>query len=212
MTAPANTVSWDNQRIKQDRIALLQAEMKRQGVGALYLGNGMSARYALNLKVPGGNLFIPAEGELIAFVRPRDEGYVALQHSNIRPPLPDSRVENPGKGAPAPTLAQALADLMAEHGLAGEKLGIQDLRMSAVLQLVQAGFAVVDAEPLIERTWTVKTADEAAIYRAIGDLYVTTFNAFRDAIHPGVTEKALAHVVTSTWEEFGVEDVAQLNV
>ncbi|MBM2812748.1 MAG: peptidase [Chloroflexi bacterium] len=210
-TISAPKVTWDNKRIKQDRIALLQAEMKREGVGALYLGSGVSARYALNLKVPGCNLFIPAQGEVIAFARPRDEGLVASQHDNMRPPLTKGEPGTKVRGGDG-VFARGLAAVMGEYGLAGEKLGIQDIRMGSVLELVGAGFNLVDAEPIIEHTWSVKTDDEVEIYRLIGELYVTTFNSFRDAIHPGVTEKALAHVITSTWEELGVEDISQLNV
>src|SRR5437016_5649919 len=108
MSATTARPTWDNQRIKQDRVQLLQAEMKRVGVGALYLNDGIAQRYALNLKVPGCKLFVPVEGEPIAFVRPRDEGMVQAQHQNIRPPL--SR-------APAGVTTESSADSPFARGL-----------------------------------------------------------------------------------------------
>jgi len=212
MSASTTRPTWDNKRIKQDRVALLQAEMRRGGVGALYLNGGVTQRYALNLKVPGCKLFVPVEGEPIAFVRPRDEGLVLAQHENIRPPLSRAPAGVTSESSANSPFARGLIDLMAEHGLAGEKLAVDTMAIGQVLDLVKAGVNLVAAEPIIERTWTVKTDDEVAIYRVIGDQYVSTFNAFRDAVRPGVTEKALAHVVTSTWEEQDAEDVSQLNV
>ncbi|MBM2811732.1 MAG: hypothetical protein HW416_2491 [Chloroflexi bacterium] len=35
--AATTTLTWDDERLRRDRIALLQAEMRRRNVGALYL-------------------------------------------------------------------------------------------------------------------------------------------------------------------------------
>lgn len=212
MTSTALHHTWDDQRIKRDRIRLLQAEMARLGIGGLYLNGGVTLRYALNLKVPGAQLFVPVAGEPIAFVRPRDEGYVSLQHENIRRPLGramrDVAVEVSGDSP----FARAFVALMAEHGISGERIALDNLEVGPMLDLVHAGVHLVDAEPLIERAWSVKTPDEVEIYRTIGEQYVSTFHAFRDAIRPGATERDLAEVVTSCWQGVGGEDVAQLNV
>lgn len=175
------------------------------------MGSGVSLRYVLNSKVPGAQVFVPAEGEAIVFVRPRDEGYVSRTGVQMRRPIRRGSDREMDVGGDS-RLVGGLKDLMREHGMAGERLGIDALETGAVLDLVKGGFDIVDAEPIVERTWTVKTPDEVMIYRLIGDQYVTTFNAFRGAIRPGVTEKMLAHVVTSTWEELEGEDIAQLNV
>lgn len=42
MNARTTRPAWDNKRIKQDRVALLQAEMKQRGVGAMYLNGGVT--------------------------------------------------------------------------------------------------------------------------------------------------------------------------
>jgi len=209
MTAISSKPTWDNRQIQEDRVRLLQAEMRRRGVGVLFIGGGTNARYALNLKVPSLQLFIPVEGELIAFVRPRDQGYVSAQFENIRPPLTQEQPTEHGKSG---VLANGLKALLAEHGLAGERVGVTDLKTGEVIELIDAGMKIFDAGPIIEETSSVKTAGEVEIYHLLGELYVTTFNAFRNALQPGVTEQKLAHVVTSTWDEFGAEDIAQLNV
>src|SRR5437867_347182 len=59
------TTAWDHERLKQDRLALLQAEMQRQDIGALYLSDGPHVRYLLDLKVPGCRIFVPPEGDVV---------------------------------------------------------------------------------------------------------------------------------------------------
>src|ERR1700751_3681089 len=77
--------TWDQARLKRDRLHGIQTRMKEQGVGALYMNDGYYLRYVLNLKVPGAGVFVPVEGEAIAFIRPRDTGYVKSRHDNVRP-------------------------------------------------------------------------------------------------------------------------------
>jgi hypothetical protein len=80
--------NWDDQRIKDDRLAQLQHAMSLHNVGALYLTEQSThGRYVLNLRVPGGAVFVPVQGEAIAIVRRRDIGYVQAQHPNVRPPF-----------------------------------------------------------------------------------------------------------------------------
>ncbi|HEY3116394.1 MAG TPA: aminopeptidase P family N-terminal domain-containing protein, partial [Chloroflexota bacterium] len=72
--------TWDHERLKHDRLQLLQAEMQRADIGAMYLTEGFHVRYLIDVKVPFGQVFVPAEGDLIAFVRQRDIDYVQKKH------------------------------------------------------------------------------------------------------------------------------------
>jgi len=207
------TKTWDDRRIKQDRVALLQAEMRRQNVGGLYITDDVYRRYALNLSVPGGKVFVPAEGDAVAIVRKRDLGYVQLQHDRVHPPIgKENEDERLDGGASTNKFAAGMVALLAELGLQDERIGVDSLSPSGFAALARAEIDVVDAAPIIERAWSVKTTDEVEIFRTIGQQYVDTMAAFRDAIRPGVSEIDLATVVTKTWYEVGGEDVAQLNI
>src|SRR5579862_10000980 len=81
------TKTWDDARLRRDRLSRLQEQMKEQGLGALYLSDGVLRRYVLNIHVPAGGVFVPREGEALAFTRPRDMGYVKEQFANVRLPL-----------------------------------------------------------------------------------------------------------------------------
>ncbi|MPZ13701.1 MAG: M24 family metallopeptidase [Chloroflexi bacterium] len=203
---------WDDRRLQHDRTALVQAEMQRQHVGALVLSDGVLRRYVLNLDVPGAKLLVPVAGDPLVFVRPRDEGYVKAWHPQVRPPLGRIREDAPAStDAPGPA-ARGLVDCLAELGLKDEPVGIDTMAVPDLLDLVALGVRIVDAEQVIERAWTVKTADELAIYRRIARQYVTALSAFRDAARPGATEQDLAAVATVAWLQSGGEDIAQMNV
>jgi Xaa-Pro aminopeptidase len=207
--------SWDEARLKRDRLARIQDQMREHDVGALYLNDGANVRYVMTTKVPGCQLFVPVDGEVVAFVRPRDTGYVVKKHAQVREPIYDA---GSAWGAEAATddgparFAGALADLMAEHGVGGQRLGLDDGDLPAMRALSDAGTELVYAQPLIEYGRSVKTEDEIAIYRAIGDIYENAVTAFREAVRPGVTENELAGVVIGGWFEAGGKEVAQLNV
>ncbi len=208
MGLPRVAVTYDHDRLKRDRLAMLQAEMVRQDIGALYLSEGPHYRYLLDVKVPSASVFVPVEGDIVAFVRSRDIGYVEMEHKGVQlgnetPPELRSINSDPAGG---------LRDLMARHGVAGERLGIDQLRPALLVPLIKSGMEIVDADTLCERTASVKTEDEISMYRAIGKQHVRTFEAFRDAIKPGLSELDLAGLVTSTWNDVGGEDIAQLNV
>jgi Xaa-Pro aminopeptidase len=206
--------TWDDQRLKRDRIARAREQMKKKGIGAMYLcDNAVTGRYLLAQKVPGGELFVPPEGEVLAFIRGRDQGYVKMHHSNVQEPLYRRDAARDGTSADeVKRFGTVIADLMAKYGLAGEVLGVDRLSSSLILSLNDAGIRLADAAPVIEHAGAVKTQDELEIYRIIGDQYYHTVSAFRDAIRPGISENELASIVVSAWYEAGGEDIAQLNV
>src|SRR6266542_2452562 len=161
------TVAWDHERLKRDRLAMLQEEMARRDIGALYLTEGNHTRYLLDAQVPVGKVFVPVEGELEAFVRGRDIGYIQMAHGAAKQAdLPPTEVrESDGRK----DFAGEMRDLMARSGVAGERLGIDMLRPELLLELFQSGLTVVPAEITCERANSVKTRDELAMYRAIGE-------------------------------------------
>ncbi|HEY3117608.1 MAG TPA: M24 family metallopeptidase [Chloroflexota bacterium] len=209
------TQTWDDDRLRQERVALVQQQMREQGVGALYIGDGTTVRYLLNIKVPSVQAFVPPSGDVLAFVRPRDAGYVKLQYSNIvEPPYDSAMAWGPEGGADAGAnkLAAFIEDLMAQNGVAGEALGVDTLSFPALAAFNAAEIKLTYGQPCIEMARAVKTQDEIAIYRTIGDQYTHTVRAFREALRPGISENELAGLVVSAWYEAGGEEMAQLNV
>ncbi len=205
--------TWDDQRLKHDRLVLVQEQMKKRGIGAVYLNGHDSMRYIFTVKIPGAELFVPAEGEPLGFVRSRDMGFVKQHHQNIQLPIYTRRAVRDGtRPEEIDRFAQGIIELMKKHGVTGQPLGLDSLGVAAVLALTKAGISLTDARPVFEHAGSVKTQDEIAIYRSISEQYFHTVNAFRNAIRPGISENELAAIVVSAWYEAGGEDIAQLNV
>ena len=207
------TQTWDPQRLKRDRLHLLQDEMKLRGIGALYLTDGTNVRYALHEQVPGAEVFLPAEGEALGIIRGRDMGYVTRGHTNVRPRFYDRAAFRTGTDPEQrERFVRGIRDLMDEHGAGGARIAVDGLPVDGLLALVAADIHVVDAGPLLEHVVTVKTPDEVALYRLMGELEAEVVGRFRDALRPGVTENELAGLVVTAWHEGGGEDLAQLNI
>lgn len=204
--------TWDDQRLKRDRVRNLQSVMQREDVGGMFLTDRINVRYALNLRIPGGTAFVPAQGDPIAFVRSMDEGYVKLSHSDVRPII--YRVDPSDAEADQKALkwADKLKDLMREFGVEGKKLGIDTLDPIAFMALSHHEMPLVSAEKLIEPSKTIKTEDEILIYKEVAKLYSHIMRIFRDALVPGVSEPELIRLVTARVVEMGAEGLLQINV
>ncbi|MCZ6544870.1 MAG: M24 family metallopeptidase [Chloroflexi bacterium] len=209
----ASERAWDEQRSKRARVATLQDQMKRHDIGALLLGGGIGVRYLLGVAVPASKVFVPAHGEPIGFIRQRDIEYVRPHHAAVRLALYEQEVSNDCRDLDRNgRMACTVADLMEQHGVAGERLGVEVAAPGLLIGLIKRGVDVVDARDVFERAMAIKNDDEIMMYRAIADQYVDTMRAFREASVPGATENAIAGAVVTAWHEAGGEEVSQLNV
>ncbi len=205
--------AWDEQRCTRSRVATLQDQMKRNGIGAFLLGSGIGARWTLGVAVPSADVFVPPEGDVIGFVRQRDIEYVRMHHANTRLPLYEHDVPDECSDLDKDARwACAIADLMEQHGVAGERLGIEEAKPGLLIALVERGVHVADAREIFEQATAIKNDDEIMMYREVMDQYAHTMRVFQEAAVAGTTENALAGVVTTTWHEAGGEDISQLNV
>jgi Xaa-Pro aminopeptidase len=156
-------------------------------------------------------MFVPAEGEAVAFVRPRDIGYIGMEYRNVRLPLQARSPEGKPLGRFELPIG-AIADLMTEHGVSGEPLGLDVVEGATILSLSRSGIPIADARPVLEEARSIKTRDEVEIYRAIGRQLVQTLQAFRESIRPGVTEYELSSIVGKTWYGLGGGEIGELEV
>ena len=205
--------TWDEQRCQRARVATLQDQMRRNGIGALLLGGGIGARWTLGVAVPSADVFVPPSGEVIGFVRQRDIGYVSMHHAAVRLPLyeQDTSEECSGLGKDE-RWACAIADLMKEYGVAGESLGVEEAKPGLLIALVRRGVHIVDAREVFEQATAIKNDDEIMMYREVMAQYAHTMRVFQEAAVAGTTETGLAGLVVTTWHEAGGEDISQLNV
>jgi Xaa-Pro dipeptidase len=157
----------DMERLTNDRLARLQAAMKRENLGALLLTDFLNVRYATNtvmmigLRTTGIQRFalVPAAGEPLICQRElsRKNRYRSLRFDAymfaMRPPV-----------ATDDFVSQAVLGLK-QLGVAGERVGVDFLNLAAVDGLKDAGIELVDGWPAIHRARAVKTADELQLIR-----------------------------------------------
>jgi Xaa-Pro aminopeptidase len=157
----------DMQRLTQERLNRLQAAMKQQGLGALLLTDFLNLRYATNtvmmlgLRATGIQRFalVPAQGNPVLCQRElsrrshhptmRFDAYMFA----MRPPI-----------ATEDFVEQAVLGLK-QLGVAGERVGVDFLNLSAIEGLKSADIAIVDGWPAINAARAVKTTDEIQLIR-----------------------------------------------
>jgi len=157
----------DMERLARDRLARLQAAMRRQNLAALLLTDFLNIRYATNtvmmlgLRATGIQRFalIPAEGEPLICQRElsRKSQYRSLRFDAymfaMRPPV-----------ATADFVDQTIAGLK-QLGVKNERVGIDFLNLTAIEGLKTAGIALADGWPAINKARAVKTPDELQLIR-----------------------------------------------
>ena len=174
----------DMARLKRERLARLQGEMKRERLGALLLSDFLNVRYATNtvmmlgLRATGIQRFalIPAQGEPIVCQRElsRKSDYRSLRFDAymfaMRPPI-----------ATEDFVAQAVAGLK-ELGAAGERIGVDYLNLAAIDGLKGAGINLVDGCPAIHQARVVKTTDELQLIRWTTKAKARGYDLVREAL------------------------------
>ncbi|HEX9880222.1 MAG TPA: Xaa-Pro peptidase family protein [Candidatus Binatia bacterium] len=198
-------------QMQKDRVRQLQTVMKEQGFGALFLADGPNVRYVTNVKLPGGSVFVPREGEPILYSRSRDRGYVDREYPNVRPALRSGNATD-DQTRKAARWAEDMKATMKEFGVAGENLGVDPLDVTSIHALAEMGIDVVDGRHALSTAKRVKTGDEIKCFRAMGHWYRDIMEGFRKAVRPGVPETELAAVVHYEAVKKGAEEIFQLNV
>jgi Xaa-Pro aminopeptidase len=206
------TTEVDMEKLRKERVFRLQAEMKKRDLGGLYLTEKPSLLYTVNLKVPGGSVFLPQKGEPILYVRPRDEGYCRRAYPNIRPAGRTSGVTSPGFAEKMKRWAEEMKATLAEFGFAGGKLGVDHLEAASFLALQAEGVDVVDGRLALVMSRSVKTPEEVQCFRCIGQIYGEIMAEARKRIRPGTRERELYGLIQYEAFKREVEEVFQLNV
>jgi Xaa-Pro dipeptidase len=202
----------DVARLKRERLARLQAEIGKAGLGGVLLYDPVNIRYATGLRDSSTGYgmrhyyryaIVPRQGRVLLFGGLEDAG----------DPLIDGR---PGRSwdyfpcgrnveEAARRWAAELGAALQELGLAHERIGIDRLDYQGFEALLTRRVRLADARLPIERARAIKTADELVLMRqacAVADVAIC---AVRDAIRPGVTENELWGIFTGTNIRLGGE-------
>jgi len=196
---PLRPPAVDMDQVHAYRLGRVRQMMREAEVALCVLTNPVSQRYAADhcqfsifqTRIPFCYLMLPADGPLAMYGTYKESS--ARIHS-FRPGgfrnHFDAGLDLSDQGR---RLAAEIRAFLAEQGNHDPypRIACDRLNPGAAAALLQAGFDLVDAETLVERARTVKSAEEVALIRyaiAVAEAGMTSMQA---ALVPGVTENRL---------------------
>jgi len=221
-------VDWEQRvdfdRLRGYRLNRARAQMEKDDLGALVLFETSNIRYVTSTQI---GYWAFNKGERYALLtrngRPRiwDFGSAAKAH---RLQLPDHFDEtnsvggNTGlQGAIGPETglatasAEEIAGLLAEEGLAGERLGLDMAETSVFLALQAAGLDVVDGQQTMMKARAIKSQDEIRLLTQACAMVDGVYQDIFEALKPGIRESDIVALAHARLFEMGSEFVEAVN-
>lgn len=164
-------------RAARERLARLRTTLAAHDVGAAVFFDAINIRYACgvrNMQInttrnPGRYVFVPVDGPVVLFEY-RNCAHLAEPYDTVDE-IRNARGVHPFYGGDhyrrhLAAFVDDIAELMNAAGVGGSRLGIERAPIEVVPALIDAGFDVVDASPIIDRAKSIKTPTELELIRA----------------------------------------------
>jgi Xaa-Pro dipeptidase len=238
-TFGSNAVDWENRvdlgRLRGERLARLNAELERSELGALLSFDFANIRYMTSTHIGTWAIdklirfaLLPRGGQPIVW----DFGSAARHHQLYNPWLdhtegpatPDGASQtgaragistlrgafHPDAGI-AQDVASKIVEVLNEHGLAGEPLGIDVAEMPVLAALAAAGITVADGQQVFLEARRIKTADEISLLAQACAMVDAAYTELYEFLRPGVRENECVGLVSKVLYDLGSEYVEGVN-
>ena len=214
----------DFERLRKDRLQRLREQMTARDLGALVLFAGANIRYAtgsyqgnwkynINIRY----VVVPNGGEPVLFETAGSD----LQCAKIDLPWMEGRIHPAitwqwAEGAVpfmAGRMASSVAEVLNEHGVAKERIGIDNLDMQSLQAFQKGGLNIVDGWPAMSAARVIKTPDEIELLKqasSIGD--AAMWRIKYEWLKPGVREREIESKVHEFMLERGCEIIYDIIV
>ncbi len=214
-------------RLREERLAKLQAELERSDLGALLTFDFHNIRY-----MTGTHIGTWAMDKLIRFaLLPRggkpivwDFGSAARHHQLYNPWLwgvqVPRRIRVPYEGARAGistlrgaippgadragTVAEKIKEVLSQFGLQNEPIGVDVIEMPVLAAFAKEGMTLVDGQQVFLEARRVKTADEISLLAHAASMVDTAYEELYAFLRPGVRENECVGLVNKTLYDFGI--------
>src|SRR5882762_6307595 len=214
----------DFDRLRKERLEKLRASMKTQDLGALVLFAGANIRYAtasyqgnwkynINIRYA----VVTHTGEPVLFETAGSDlhcGEIDLpwMEGRIRPAITWQWAEG---AVPymAGRMAESVMDVLKEHGVTKERIGIDNFDMPALEAFQKTGLKIVNGWPAVSAARTIKTVDEIELLKqasSIGD--AAMWKIKYEWLKPGVREREIEAKVHEFMLERGCEIIYDIIV
>jgi Xaa-Pro aminopeptidase len=234
-----NAVDWENRvdmdRLREERLARLNAELERSELGALLSFDFANIRY-----MTATHIGTWAVDKLIRFaLLPRggkpvvwDFGSAARHHQLYNPWLDHTDGPATSEGAArtgaragistlrgafhpdariAEDVAGKVTEVLREYGLAGEPLGIDVAEMPVLAALAAAGITVTDGQQVFMEARRIKTRDEITLLSQACAMVDAAYDGLYEFLRPGVRENECVGLVSKVLYDLGSEYVEGVN-
>jgi Xaa-Pro aminopeptidase len=203
------------QRLREERLKKAKKQLSRDGLGVVAPWDPDTIRYISShyittpLRAAQNQLCIlPRNGDPVIFIA----GTVEVRHKQM-PWLKGKvfpEVINPKflrKISEVSPIIKVGADIMAEHGITNETLGLDGTTSEFLLgeAFKEVGIKTVDAKYSMVSARTIKTQDEIELLRMTCANTEPVFASITDAIRPGVRECDLIAIGMKILYESGVD-------
>ena len=223
-----NAVDWEERvdldRLRRDRMARLDASLRRSSLGALLSFDFSNIRYMTATHIGTWAMdklirfaLLPRGGDPVVW----DFGSAARHHQLYNPWLEGTRRARAGistlRGAFHPDagiadeVARKVAAELAEHGLAGEPVGVDIVEMPVLAALQAAGLEVVDGQQVFMEARRIKTADEISLLSTACAMVDAAYQELYAFLRPGVRENECVGLVSKVLYDLGSEYVEGVN-
>jgi Xaa-Pro aminopeptidase len=213
----------DYDRLRRERLARAQAQMAKDGVGAILSFDCDNIRYLTSYYVTtpmrgseSQAVFCPRKGEpylVVAGIPEETERRMPWMKGRIIPLIGMPRLAAIDSNDPIiAKYVEKIGSLLAEHGLTNEPFGID----GSTLQLLfgeafgRKGIKVIHGKPTLDYARAIKTEDEISLIRISCANAEKAFAAVVDAIRPGAKECDLVAAGIKALYEEGVDHTEDL--
>ncbi|MGH9437203.1 MAG: M24 family metallopeptidase, partial [Terriglobia bacterium] len=214
----------DFDRLRKDRLQRLREQMTAHDLGALVLFAGANIRYAtasyqgnwkynINIRYA----VVPNGGEPVLFETAGSD----LQCAKIDLPWMEGRIRPAitwqwAEGAVpfmAARMAGSVAEVLKEHGVGKERIGIDNFDMPALEAFQKTDLKIVNGWPAVSAARVIKTVDEVELLKqacSIGD--AAMWKIKYEWLKPGVREREIEAKVHEFMLERGCEIIYDIIV
>ncbi len=221
-------VDWerrvDFERLRHYRLSRARQQMEADDLGALLLFETSNIRYVTSTQI---GYWAFNKGERYALLTrdgtPRvwDFGSAAKAHRIQLPDVFDATNSVGGntglQGAIGPEsglharAAEEIAGILADEGLAGERVGVDMAETSVFLALQKAGVDVVDGQQSMMKAREIKSDDEIMLLTQACAMVDGVYQDIFEALKPGIRESDIVALAHARLFEMGSEFVEAIN-
>ena len=195
----------DRQALNRYRLSRIRAALSEADVPMALLSNPLSLRYAADIRqfslfqarVPMMYLAVPVQGEVVAFggLRPAD-----VEDGSAFDEVREGRALTVFDGGM--NIEGELRDFVSDMRAlvlpfaAGQRIALDNMNPLVTRALLESGFDVCDAQPIMERARLIKSPEEITCMRWSIAVCEHAMAKMREVLRPGITENELWGLLT----------------